>query len=250
LDLSEFYPSPDDLIKSEIAVLNYLRDEPYINDKHSQFARDASKYYDQNRNLRSGFAFNSYFDLLHAPMHRNKTARGRQGGRTPNARLMVSALIELDNGAFSNVTYCLAILRIRFNRFTLLRKFHFDVVSKGDSSQRRLQEHPRSHLQYCGGMVPGMATMGCRQTQLDQMYPWLSEPRIFFWPMALALLIDMALHEFPDPRSAKFRKNPEWRGLVRRQEVLVLRRFYKKCVDVIDDTRSRNLTLADEFYVG
>ena len=68
------------------------------------------------------------------------------------------------------------------------------------------------------------------------MHPWLSEPRIFFWPMSLALLIDMALHEFPDQNSAKFRAENYWRGLVRRQEALVLRPFYEKCVEVIRDS--------------
>jgi len=233
-----------------VAVLGYLRDEPYIKDKHSQFARDAGKCYGENRHIRSGFAFNSFFDVSHAPMRRKNAERVAPRRSLPNTRLMVSALIELDKGAFSNVTYCLAVFRIRLNRLTILRKFHFDVTTSKDTSQHRLQQHPRCHLQYCGEMVPRMATMGCRQAQLDPMYPWLSEPRIFFSPMSLALLIDMALHEFPDPRSAQFRKNPEWRGLVRKQEALVLRRFYKKCAEVIDDTKGNNRTLADEFYIG
>jgi hypothetical protein len=82
------------------------------------------------------------------------------------------------------------------------------------------------------------------------MHTWLSEPRIFFWPMSLALLIDMALHEFPDQDSAKFRSDSYWRGLVRKQEKLILRPFYEKCVEVIRDTKEENRTLADAFYVG
>ena len=248
MEISDFYPSPGDLIKSEVVVLNYLRDDPYIKERHSQFALDAGRYYGQNRYSRSGFEFNSFFDIWHASMHRKKATSGRQRRHTPNVRLMVSARIELDKGAFSNVTYCLAVCRVR--RLTILRKFHFDVTVSSDTSQRRLQQHPRCHLQYCGEMVPHMATMGCRQTQLDQMHPWLSEPRIFFWPMSLALLIDMVLHEFPDDRSKKFRASSEWRGLVRNQEALVLRPFYEKCVEVITNTKGNNRTLADEFYVG
>jgi hypothetical protein len=81
---------------------------------------------------------------------------------------------------------------------------------------------------------------------LQHLYPWLSEPRIFFGPMSLALLIDMALHEFPDDRSKKFRASSEWQSLVRSQETLVLQPFYQKCVDVI----GKNQTLADEFYIN
>jgi hypothetical protein len=98
-------------------------------------------------------------------------------------------------------------------------------------------------------MVPYMTTIGCRQSQLNQMQPWLSEPRIFFWPMSLALLVDMALHEFPDQASAKFRAERSWRGLVREQEALVLRPFYVKCVEIID-ARGQDRTLADAFYVS
>ncbi len=248
MELSAFYPSPGDLIKSEVGVLNYLRDEPYIKERHGQFARDAGIYYGRNRDRRSGFEFNSYFDVWHARMHRGNVGGGGHGRHTPNARLWVSARIGLNNGALSNVTYCFAVSRIR--RVTILRKYHFDVTVRSSGSQRGLQQHPRCHLQYCGGMVPHMQTMGCRQTQLDQMHPWLSEPRIFFWPMSLALLVDMALHEFPDPNSAKFRATNGWRGIVRAHEALVLRRFYEKCVQVITDTEGNNRTLADEFYVG
>jgi len=247
MELSDFYPSPSDLIESEIAVLNLLRTDPYIKETHNQFARHASAYYERNRDGQSrGFEFVSYFDVWHASMRRQKQGSGKQGKRTPNVRLLVAVRIELDKRAFSNVTYCLTVCRIRSGHLTILRKFHFDVTGGGGKSEPRLQQHPLCHLQYCGEMVPQMATMGCRETQLNQMHPWLSEPRIFFWPMSLALLIDMALHEFPDGRSKKFREKPEWRGLVRSQEALVLQPFYKKCVDVIGKHR----TLADEFYVG
>lgn len=250
MELSDFYPLPGDLIKSEVGVLNYLRDEPFIKERHSQFAQDAGMYYGRNRDSRSGFEFFSYFDVWHKPMRNQEVASGRERKRSPNVRLMLAARIGLSNGAFSDVTYCLAVCRIQSTRLTILRKFHFDITISSDTSQRQLQQHPRCHLQYCGEMVPHMAAIGCRETQLDQMHPWLSEPRIFFWPMSLALLVDMALHEFPDARSAKFRASNEWRGIIRTHEALVLRPFYEKCVQVITDTKGKNRTLADEFYVG
>jgi hypothetical protein len=250
MELEDFYPSPSDLVKNEVDVLNYLRNDPYIKEKHGQFAQDAGTYYGKNRFRVSGFEFNSHLDVWHAPLHRKKEENRKPRKNRPNARLTVSARIELTAGAFSNVTYCLGVFRIRTNRFVILRKFHFDVTVSANETKRRLQQHPRCHLQYCGEMVPHMAKMGCRQTQLDQMFPWLSEPRIFIWPMSLALLIDMALHEFPDQSSAKFRKGPEWRGIVRAHEALVVRPFCAKCVEIIDDNRNENLTLAEAFYIG
>lgn len=246
MELDAFYPSPSDLIKSEVAVLDYLRDQPFIRDKHSQFAQDAGIYYGRNRGgHQRGFEFCSWFDIWHGPMHSKSKS---QKPSTSNARLVVAARIELVNGAFSNVTYCLSVCRHK-KGFPILRKFHFDVTTTNDSSRRRLQQHPRCHLQYCGEMLPKMEEMGCRETQLENMQPWLSEPRIFFWPLSLALLIDMALHEFPDQHSVKFRQSPEWRGIVRTHEKLILRPFYEKCVEVISNRGKKYGTLAEEFYV-
>jgi hypothetical protein len=254
MDLTDFYPPPGDLLKSELSVLDYLRFNPYIKESHPQVAEAAGIYYPKNKGSQSGFVFHSYFDIWHAPLGSETAAAGSQRRPKPNARLTVSALIELRKCAFANVSYCLSVCRIESTspcaRVTILRKFHFDVTVAGELIERRFQQHPQCHLQYCGKMVPYMEEVGCRATQLEQMHPWLSEPRIFFWPMSLALLIDMALHEFPDQGSAKFRADSYWRGLIRKQEALVLRPFYEKCVEIIRDSGGENRTLADAFYVG
>ncbi len=253
MDLSDFYPSPSKLITSELSVLECLRTNPYIKEKHPQVATDADIYYPRNKSTGSGFTFHSFFDIFHAPMRSKKAAFGGRGKSKPNTRLTISALIDVSNGAFANVTYCLSVCRIQAStpqaRLTILRKFHFDVAVHSALAPHQLQQHPRCHLQYCGEMVPYMETVGCRSTQLEQMHPWLSEPRIFFWPISLGLLIDMALREFPDQDSAKFRSDSYWRGIVRKQEALVLRPFYEKCVEVIKDNKGLNQTLADAFYV-
>jgi hypothetical protein len=253
MDLSDFYPSPEDLIGSEVSVLDHLRRNPYIKEKHPQVALDAENYYFRYRISQTGFEFHSYFDIWHAAMHRGRVASKSKGKAKSNARLTVSSRIELENGSFTNVTYCLSVCKIQSTvpsaRVTILRKFHFDVTVANRFGGHRRQQHPQCHLQYCGKMVPYMATVGCRATQLEQMHPWLSEPRIFFWPISLALLIDMALREFPDQGSAKFREDSYWRGLVRSQESLVLRPFYEKCVEIIKDNRGESRTLADAFYI-
>lgn len=248
MELSEFYPPPDKLMKSELKILDYLRNDPFIKEKHSQFAQHAATYYNRYRSDNSRFEFFSYFDISHVAMHTYKGTNKQMRKGRPNLRLIVAALIDLNNGSYRNVTYRLSVCRYR--SFAILRKFHFDIGIHNDETPARLQQHPQCHLQYCGEMLPDMVKMGCKEAQLEQMHPWLSEPRIFFWPMSLALLIDMALHEFPDETSKKFRARPEWRGLVRGQENLLLRPFYKKCVQVIDDAGERNKTLAEAFYVG
>jgi hypothetical protein len=251
MDLDSFYPDPTDLLKAEVGALRYVSGHPYIVRDHSDFARDADRYYRKFRSLTSGFYFASHLDLWHPEMGRRGATSTRQGRRRANVRLMLAATIEVTGtGGYGNVSYCLCVCRLLTKgRLVILRKFHFDITPGSEEAQRR-QKHPRSHMQYCGKMVPYMRTMGCREAQLDKMYPWLSEPRILFWPMSLALLMDMALREFPDERSIGFRESGEWKNVIREHEALVLQRFCKKCVDLIDGVHGNRLTLSDAFYVN
>jgi hypothetical protein len=154
-------------------------------------------------------------------------------------------LIERNGATYLNVSYCLAVCNARSG--AVLRKFHFDVTA---GAEVRRQPHPRCHIQYGGKMISEMEAMGIRRTQLDPLYPLLSEPRIFSSPISLALLLDMALHEFPDVQSAKFRAAPEWQSIIRAHEVVVLRPFFEKCLEVIDRGDANRKTLADAFYVS
>lgn len=246
----DFYPSAKDLIESELSVLNYLRNDTYINENHSHLADAANKYYARTRaNDAGGFEFFSYFDMWHRPAHRGKVKLARRGMPPPNLRLVVASLIEVKKGAFQNVTYCLAVCRLGTKGLPVLRKFHFDITFAAGTSTTKSQAHPSCHLQYCGEMIPDMANMGVLETQLNQLNPWLSEPRLFSSPMSLALLVDMAFHEFPDQPSRKFRDTNAWKDLIRKQEILVLKPFYQKCLDVIIDKHDQKKTLADEFYI-
>ena len=157
-------------------------------------------------------------------MHRKKGAFGGFGGSRPNTRLTISSLIELNGKKFTNVSYCLSVCKLKSalpaTPANIFRKFHFDVTVVDEGAPYRGNPTPNvtSNTAY---ISPLHGDGWLHQPQLDRIHPWLSEPRIFFWPMSLALLIDMALHEFPDQNSAKFRADDNWRGLVRRQEALI-----------------------------
>jgi hypothetical protein len=251
MELLDFYPAPRDLIDSEVRVLNYLRNDPYIVAQHPPFAQSASRTYSKTRHSDSGLDFAAYLDVWHPEMQAGIPAPSMQGKRKPNVRLIIAALVKVTpEWGYAHVSYCLSVCRLHPGRVAIYRKFHFDVTISATNGSRRRQEHPTCHLQYCGKMVPSMEEMGCRTAQLGQLHPELSEPRIFFWPMSLGLLIDLALHEFPDARSMAFRETSEWRSIVRRQEGLVLLRFHERCAAVIADVNGHGHTLADEFYVG
>jgi hypothetical protein len=248
MELSDFYPRPDELIDSELEVLKYLKSDRYITQQHGQFALEARTKYGRYRNrTSSGFEFLSFLDVWHYAMNKQTNPTHGQGSHGPNTRLILGTRVEVKASAFRNVTYCLAVCRLRGRRCTIRRKFHFDVAVTSDGGGRRSQSQPRCHLQYCGEMVPEMAEMGCKENQLYQMHPWLSEPRIFFWPMSLGLLLDMCLREFAQRPSATFRTSPEWRSIVRQQEGLLLKPFYEKCVQLIKNSNKQTRTLFEEF---
>jgi hypothetical protein len=259
MKLSEFYPLPGDFIQNEVEVLDYLANNTYFAGQHPQFSSDAKKYRAQYHGPRSGFHFASHLNVYHAEMPRLRKRSSRRFGEEPNLKLIVAGHIKQETKSkYGNISYLLAVGRIRTlmkepGRRTypsLLRKFHFDVTANAATRSTRRQEHPMCHLQYCGGIIPLMEELGFRKSQLEQMHEKLSEPRIFFWPMSLALLVDMALHEFPDTRSVQFRKEPEWRNIIRKNEAIILQPFHEKCAAVIRNVEKRRKTLADEFYVA
>src|ERR1700674_483956 len=245
--LLDVYPEPSALIRSERKTLEHLMAETYINAKHQDFARHAREYYQRSGRAANGFEFSSHLDIWHAQIG----GRLKSDKEKTNVRLILASQVQLRGKKdYANITHCLCVLRLRAGgKFTILRKFHFDVTAGNEESGGRMQRHPRFHLQYCGKMLPYMDRMGVDKSQLDQLHPSLSEPRVFFMPMSLALMLDMTLREFPDAASAKFRATGEWRGIVREHESLVLLPFFEKCVKGINQTGPIE-TLADQFYIG
>jgi hypothetical protein len=233
--LSDFYPTPDELIKNEATTLAYLMDSPYIKERQSSFANAAAAHHREIRATLRYFNFNASLEMEH------------QGYRL---LLFLGGLIERENKKnYRNISYCLTVCRPRNPRPTILRKFHFDITTVPPGGQSK-QPHPISHLQYCGELFPYLKSQGCTDNQLHNLHPWLSEPRVFFWPMSLALLLDMVFREFPNDKATNFRSASEWRNVIRENESLLLTRFHAKCSDIVSNRLRDNKILADEFYVG
>src|SRR6266550_793446 len=78
--------------------------------------------------------------------------------------------------------------------------------------------YARSRASYAGGFeffsYFDMWHRPAHKGKLKLLNPWLSEPRLFSSPMSLALLVDMAFHEFPDQPSGKFRNTSAWKELI------------------------------------
>lgn len=250
MKLTDFYPTPTELRKNELDTLKLLSEDRYFCEEHLQFVTDASTSYSQYRYRSRGLRFESYLDVAHKEMSGSKKIDPETGRPKSNLRLLIGGLIDqTSSNAFENVSYFLVVSRIRSSPPIILRKFHFDITPVAAGTRR--QSHPLSHLQYCGKLTKMMEErLGYRPEHLKHMHFELSEPRVFFWPMSLALLVDLALREFAESSSYEFRQGQDWKSVVRNDEILFLRKFHEKCLGVIDSGASNRPTLSESFYVN
>lgn len=204
----------------EIKTLEFLRDKK-IPDSFDQLLRDISTQYSGNRYSKGylGFNFESYVDLTIDQVKR----RVYFGG-------LMTVTGSMQKQAYENISYYFAICESNQSPCKLLRKFHFDCAL---SSNSREKPHPFFHLQYAGKLSNYLKTAGFLDKHIDHMEPGFSEPRIINFPITLALLLNIILIEAEDAEVKSFLNTPEWRKLTRDNEVLLLKKYYKTCCDLI-----------------
>ena len=145
----------------------------------------------------------------------------------------IGGLIELDNSTIENVTYYLCISREEqgSGKNRVLRKFHFDYANSAIRESRRSSVF---HLQYAGELPPELKN----EHDYDHLDPWFEEPRVFFLPMSLSLVLHMAFREFPDEDTDKLCEDGYWRSrLVKRDEKYLIVPFLKECLSVGEDKK-------------
>lgn len=245
------FPTPVDLISNEVETVRFLSENTHVGE-YPDFINAARRSYAQFIDGSKRFEFASSLEVFHKGLPGGpKIWKSSRPSEPPaNCRLVLAALIETeDDGTFGNVSYVLAVCRVYpgSTRSSILRKFHFDFAPKAFNTDR--QPHPVFHVQYCGELFDGMATMGYRPEQLNQLHTKVREPRILFTPMTLALLIDMSIREFSNPTLIKLRDSPEWKNIVRKNELDVLKPFYEECVRVITSNEKKRTLLAESFYL-
>lgn len=245
------YPDPATFIANEVETVRFLADNTYVGEYPSFSSAARSSYAQYNGGLRR-FEFVSSLEIFHESLPGGTKLRKKARPDSPksNCRLILASLIETnEKGDFANVSYVLAVCRLYPGKdhTSILRKFHFDFAPESSEADRL--PHPIYHLQYCGEMFAGMQKMGYSSQQLKQLHNKVREPRILFWPMSLALLIDISIREFSNSTLKKFRDSPEWRAIVRRNESEILKPFYDECSRIAGDlTKNRGL-LAEQFYL-
>jgi hypothetical protein len=234
--IGEGFPSPRKLIDNEINTLKFFRDNTILWEHYKNFARDSDALYSKALSKKRTFGFESYLDIL---------VDQRVGKAYVGARIIPSSNMK----SYDDISYHLAVCENQNNGNPVLKKLHFDFA---DPTRSYKQPHPVFHFQHPGKLTPALSEFGY---DISHLSPWLSEPRLPYYPMTLALLVNCVLREFPDGISQDLIERHEWRSLIKKDEELVLAPYYKQCSDFIKKRQDNvykgiKFLLTNDFYYG
>lgn len=190
--------------------------------------------YDANKVLLfknpKGFSFCTHWDIYY---------------NNNECRVLLGAIVRKSSSKdlILSMSHCVCITEGRDLPTGILRKFHFDYVTEDEQKERT---EPRFHLQYGGELPQEMEGRGITNEQILSLLPEVRQPRIFFWPMTIGLLMNMIFYEFPTGDSDHILKESYWQNLVRQNERKILKPFYDRCASLAGRD---NAIFFDKVYV-
>ncbi len=232
IDDSTLFQKPRDFIKNEFKTLKFLKDDSQIGKYFAQLSRDAGAYYDDYHERAGKSKISSVRFESNVAVALNKR---------PGA-CHIGCIISEQDGKIEELSYYIALCKLnKAGKNTLIRKYHFDYARSG---KKHRQPHPVFHIQYPGELSPRLSSI----IRDDHLNPWLSEPRLCYAPMTLALVLNLVFREFPSEVSTKIIERAEWRDLIRNNEDTILKPYYYKCNQFITSPAGKLIT--NDFFYG
>jgi len=214
---------------NEIRTLEYICNRSFFAGTYPDLQNAIDSYYGRYTGFIRGkknfdFKFTSDFDIeIEGIFH----------------RIIVYAKVS---GNYDLVTYALGISD-KDDPYELIRRFHFDYDHK---KIRDGQKAFISHLQYGG--VSGVGFIDSSKVyRTTNLVSKLSVPRLSFYPMNLALLLDIIFCEFQNETTKKIIEHPDWRTLIKENEVFVLSHYFNPISAHIRSVRHNKDTLIRDF---
>jgi hypothetical protein len=212
---SSCFPSPIDFFKNEINTLERISSNPIFKKNFSQLVSDTDYYLDRNQKSiqkirrRASVIFN--FDF-----------QSRIDGITINDRpgtAHIGALMKAKKDDYEILSYYFMLC----DSEKVIRKFHFDYTP--ENIEKRVP-CPIFHIQYPGKLSDHLLSLNLAY---DHLECGLSEPRISFMPMSLALTINLLFKEFRNEETHRAIEDSTWRELIKKNETDILRPYFRKC---------------------
>lgn len=212
--MRNFFPTYDLLFLNEYNTLSFIVSNPDIRRYFHTLHHNAATYLSTLRNTIDkirrrrpprdlDFIFNSCINDIEINYRRGSA--------------YIGAEIKVKNCNYEKLTYYFALCDDK----EIIRKFHFDYVPENTATRT---PHPIFHLQYPGKIPPHL-----QELKHNHLECGLSEPRITFTPMSLALIINIIFKEFCNENTYRVMEDPAWRGLIRRDENFLLAPFFERC---------------------
>ncbi len=236
------YPKPNELLENEFGTLQFCKDNFFFNQTLEVLADDANKYHSSKYNIFKNRVKNFEF---------NFESKFTINADTLEGIVYVGAKILKSGDDIGNVTYYVAICKEEQGKKKILRKYHFDYnpASSTQGRDNSRNSHPTFHLQYAGKLSPELEKLSMDDSHMDT---WLSEPRLCYSPISLALLINLVFKEFPGEMSRRLIERSEWRNLIKKNEDLILAPFFKKCQMFFSHREQKKVKglFTNDFYYG
>lgn len=216
--------SADIFRKNEIRSLEVISTRGFFYNDFGELAAALDSTYNRYRHVRTKFDFDfaSDFDIdIEGDSH----------------RIVLHAQVK---GDYNLTTYSVGICG-KENASELIRRFHFDYIHNNAGKK---QKNPISHMQYGGKSGPE------DKFKSNKIEDWLSEPRVFHPPINLALLLDLTFNEFYSEKTKKIVEDPDWRSLIRDNEVFVLENYYKVIGNHIKSVHHTKTNLVRDMCYG
>ncbi len=200
-------PSYSKFIKIEKKTLVHLRNELAKRRKFAHAANDVDKTFGSQD--KQSFNFSTSWDVEYL---------------STNCRIFLGTLIKKHSSQdkICWMTHYLCIAENTGTIWKILRKFHFDYVTKD-------KMHPRFHLQYGGELTPAMKINGMGEEHIEPLLPKVRQPRIFSTPVTTALLMNTLFYEFYSEDTNSIREGQAWQKIIRENEKEILVRYYERC---------------------
>lgn len=223
-----------DFVKNEIHTLEVLQALSYLPGRFDQLYSQAYEVYNRylgvmknNRLEATSFEFKCHFDL--------SIEKGMR-------KFFVECIVA---PGFEEVSYMLAICQDDSDNPQIIRKFHFDYALP----QKNQDPKPVYHFQYGGD---GRPTYNENELDIEHMQPWLSNPRINYTPMSLAILLDSIFYELKYQNESTYGlvERQEWCDLIKHNEDVILKPYFQRINTFFNSTDHRFDFLLRDFYYG
>lgn len=229
--MSSCFPTPIEFFKNEINTLRRISNNPIVKKYFSQLVYDANDYLIKNNTS----------ILKKTPTEFNFAFQSRIDGIAINARpgtAHIGALMKAKKADYEILTYYFMLCDSK----TVIRKFHFDYTPENIETRK---PHPIFHIQYPGELSNHLLSLNLAH---DHLECGLSEPRIPFIPMSLALTINLIFKEFRNEQTHNVIQDRTWHDLIKTNEDLLLGPYFIECNSFFSGSSGTNLFTNDFCY--